>query len=81
MSSGESRGDVYLICLARSERDWLLGQFRVLGLGLLRDGDVRFGVFPEGVTGFLTVWILAAEQRQNHSGRAKQRDSFHPATS
>jgi hypothetical protein len=29
----------------------------------------------------LTVWILGGEQRQNHSGRARQRDSFHPATS
>ena len=57
-------------------------QLRVLGL--LQDGNIGVTVFPEREVawdGSLMAWILAAEQRQSHSGRAKQRDSFHPATS
>ena len=60
----------------------VLLQLRVLGFGLLQDGDVGVGVFSqskEALDVSLMGWILAGVQRQNRSDLGGQRGSSHPA--
>jgi len=58
----------------------------VLGFGLLEDGDVGVGVFPEKAPNVQVVlsnfglWIPEGEQRQNRYDCAIRQGSCHQAT-
>jgi hypothetical protein len=65
------------MCQMRLEGKQELLQLRVLCLGLLQDGDVGVGVFPDGFATAAALTFVPTQQNvgRNAAGRVRSRSS------